>query len=61
MIRLGRGQGCLLADTLRWIGFSEDDAGAGAPSRRQLTARPRRQPTGPRFSMPNALRTTRST
>jgi len=40
MIRLGRGQGCLLADTLRWIGFSEDDAGAGAP--------PRRQPTGPR-------------
>ncbi len=27
--------------TLRWIGFSEDDAGAGAPSRRQLTARGR--------------------
>jgi len=48
MIRLGRGQGCLLADTLRWIGFSEDDDGAGAPPRRQLTARPRRQPTGPR-------------
>src|SRR6476619_1030637 len=41
--------------TLRWIGFSEADAGAGAPSRRQPTAR------GRAVSIANALRTTRST
>ena len=40
---------------MRWIGFSEDDVGAGAPSRRQLTAR------GRAVSIANALRTTRST
>jgi hypothetical protein len=39
--------------TRGWIGFSEDDAGAGAPSRRRSTAR------GRAVSIANALRSRR--
>ena len=41
MIRSWRGQGCLRAVTRSGGSAPEDDAGAGAPSRRQLTARGR--------------------